>query len=314
MADDRYTTRAEAIMRASLTPSLVVIVACGSGTNHAGFDAGGAPSDAAAEVSTDDGGAGDDGSPTFGDGSVPEGGKTTDGGADCPASAQMVYITGEPAELWSFWPPTFTFKKIGNLTCTQSPTHMTVDRNGTAWVVDATGMIYKTSTKDATCAPAPKWTVHAGFPDFAISLVGVKNTDTTLYLLGATDLASFDYATGTFKDIGPPAVASTGGDMTSNGDGTLYFLQAYVSPHPLYNLNPANAMVIKTYTVQASGVGTQALAYFGARFYAFENNVVNEYDPKTNGVKSLGTAPLTVTGAGQSTCVPQAPVDAGPPQ
>ena len=300
-------------MRASL--ALCLVVACGGGNRATGFDGGGGALDATAEAGSDDAATPDDGGPPgFDDGSVPDSGKVEDAGSQCPPSAQMVYITGLPAELWSFWPPTFTFKKIGTLTCTSSPTHMTVDRTGTAWVVDGTGMIYKTSTKDASCAPAAKWTPRAGFPDFAISLVGVKNTDTTLYLLGATDLASFDYATGTFKDIGPPGVPSTGGDMTSNGDGTLYFLQAYVSPHPLYDLNPANAGVIKTYSVQASGTGSQALAYFGGRFYAFEDNVVNEYDPKTNGLKQLSTAPLEVTGAGQSTCVPQVPIDAGPPQ
>jgi hypothetical protein len=300
-------------MRASL--ALCVVVACGGGGHATGFDGGGGALDATAEAQSDDAATSDDGGTVgFGDGSIPDSGNMEDAGSQCPPAAQMVYITGMPAELWSFWPPTFTFKKIGTLTCTSSPTHMTVDRTGTAWVVDATGMIYKTSTKDATCAPAAKWTPHAGFPDFAISLVGVKNTDTTLYLLGATDLASFDYATGAFKDIGPPPVPSTGGDMTSNGDGTLYFLEAYVSPHPLYELKPTNAAVMKTYTVQATGIGSQALAYFGGRFYAFEDNVVNEYDPKTNGLKQLSTAPLEVTGAGQSTCVPQVPVDAGPPQ
>ncbi len=253
-----------------------------------------------------------DGGPIFGDSSVPDAPAYDPDAGTCPKEALMVYVTGQPAELWSFWPPTFTFKKIGALSCTNSPTHMTVDRNGTAWVV-ASGNIYKTSTKDATCSMLSTWSPQAGFFDFALSLVGVSNTDTTLYLLGQSQLASFDILKGTFKVVGTPSVASTGGDMTSNGDGTLYFLQAYVSPHTLYDIAPSNAAVKKTYTVNAPGTGSQALAYFGGRFYAFENNVVYEYDPVANSIKTLGNAPLTVTGAGQSTCVPQTPQDAGPP-
>jgi hypothetical protein len=224
----------------------------------------------------------------------------------------MIYVTGQPAELWSFWPPTFTFTKIGDVTCT-SPTHMTVDRTGTAWIVGG-GNVYKTSTSTAACALAPNWQPQAAFSDFAVSFVGLTNNDTSLYLLGDSgQLGKFDIAMGTFQVVGTPAVASPLGDMTSRGDGNLYFLQAYVSPHPLYEIAPTTATVTKTYSVGATGVGSQALAYFGARFYAFEDNIVYEYDPVANTVQMLGPAPLEVTGAGQSTCVPTTIVDAGTP-
>jgi hypothetical protein len=252
--------------------------------------------------------------PTFlGDGALLDAGSRADlDAAACPPAATTIYVTGQPAELWTFWPPTFTFTKIGTLSCTSSPTHMTVDRNANAWVV-AGGSIYKTSTRTAACAPLSTWTPQTNFWDFALSMVGVTSTDTTLYLLGSSSLASFDIASGAFKVIGSPVVSAFAGDMTSNGDGSLYFLQGYVSPHPLYRIDPATAMVARTYQVNAPGTGSQALAYFGGRFYAFENNVVYEYDPVTNAVAMLGTAPLTVTGAGQSTCVPQTPQDGGPP-
>ena len=117
----------------------------------------------------------------------------------------------------------------------------------------------------------------------------------------------------TFTPIGSPAVAGILGDMTTNGDGTLYFLNDAPTLN-LYDINPANAAVKKTYTIpNASGGGDQALAYFGGRFYAFEDDVVYEYDPVANTTKNLGMAPISVTGAGQSTCVPTMPTDAGPP-
>ena len=232
----------------------------------------------------------------------------------CPANAQYIYITGQGAQLWSFWPPTFTFKLVGTLSCTTFPTHMTVDRNGTAWVVGS-GSIYKTSTLNATCSTLSTWTPQTGFDDFALSFVGLTCGDTSLYMLGQTngELAKFDIMKSTFTALGTPAVAGILGDMTTNGDGTLYFLNDAPTLH-LYELNPATAAVMKTYTIpNASGGGDQALAYFGGRFYAFENSTVYEYNPVTNTTKNIGTAPISVTGAGQSTCVPTQPTDAGPP-
>jgi hypothetical protein len=277
-----------------------------------GDDGGRQAGDGARDARTSDGSL-VEGATLFGDAGLLDARSAGDvDAAACPPAATTIYVTGEPAELWSFWPPTFTFTKIGNLSCTSSPTHMTVDRNANAWVV-AGGNIYKTSTLTAACAALSTWTPQLNFADFALSMVGVTSTDTTLYLLGSSSLASFDIASGAFNVIGSPVVGSFFGDMTSNGDGSLYYLQGLVSPHPLYQITPATAMVTRTYQVNAPGTGSQALAYFGGRFYAFESNTVYEYDPVTNAVTTLGTAPLNVTGAGQSTCVPQTPQDGGPP-
>ena len=101
----------------------------------------------------------DDVTPIYNDSSPPSDtgtGPDTSGDNCCPANAQYIYITGEGAQLWSFWPPTFTFKLVGTLTCTTFPTHMTVDRTGTAWVVGG-GNVYKTSTLNATCSTLGTW-------------------------------------------------------------------------------------------------------------------------------------------------------------
>lgn len=296
---------------------LLVVWGCGGTRGGSGFapDGGqtGAGQGSGNQGMGEDASLGDDAALSSGGGSQ-DAAPAGDGGGSCPANAQMVYVTGQPAELWSFWPPTFTFTKIGNLTCTSSPTHMTVDRNGTAWVV-GDGNVYKTSTKTAACSVAAKWQQQPNFGDFADSFVGVTNNDTSLFLLSQDtgQLGKFDIASGSFQVVGTPAVSAPGGDMTSTGNGKLWFLEAYTSPHPLYEIDPATATVIKTQNVNAPGTGSQALAYFGARFYAFENNIVYEYDPVANTIKTLGNAPLQVTGAGQSTCVPTVTVDAGTP-
>ena len=156
------------------------------------------------------------------------------------------------------------------------------------------------------------WTPQpAGFGDFALTFAGTTNDDKSLYILGSPSLALFDTMSGTFTIVGSPGV-QTFGDMTSNGDGTLYFLLDQPNPI-LYQLDPTDAHVIKGQNVAANGGGSQALAYFGGLFYAFEDNQVSSFDFATTTTTALGMAPIQVTGAGQSTCVPSTPTDASAP-
>jgi hypothetical protein len=236
-----------------------------------------------------------------------------DGGTECPLAATLVYVTGEDDDLWSFYPPTLKFTEIGMFNCLSFPTHMTVDRQGNAWVV-ANGNIYKASTKDATCTAVPTWTPHLQFDDFALTFIGTSNTiDPHLYIMSETKLGLFDVPAGSVTVIGDAPVADALGDMTSNGDGTLYFLWDTDTP-TLYNVDPTNASVIKSTPLSpATGGGDQALAYWGGEFYAFENNVIWQYEPTTGAVGTPGSAPLSVTGAGQSTCVPKTGAPPPPP-
>ncbi len=277
-------------------------VACGGSKDGSGFD------------KTDGGGGGGllgggegGGGPNFGG----EGGNTTGGGdasADgCPPSATLVYVTGQGDKLYSFYPPDQTFTLIGKFDCLSNPTHMTVDRQGNAWVV-AGGQIYKASTADASCSAVSTWKPNGNYSDFSLTFIGITNTvDNTLFVLNnSSKLSSFDIGSGALTSIGNVGTSATLGDMTSNGDGTLFFLKDVSTP-VLYDFSPTDASTIGSNAIQAMGGGSQALAFWGGRFYAFENSDINEYDPMMKTTKSIGTAPLSVTGAGQSTCVPKVP-------
>ena len=229
---------------------------------------------------------------------------TGDASADCPASARLIYVTGVGSKLYSFNPETATFTLVGTLTCLASPTHMTVDRSGTAWVVSS-GRIYKASTLDASCSAVSNWTPDpVNFGDFALTFLGTTSaTDSTLYILGNPgELGSFDTLTGHVTSIGHLSIQASG-DMTTNGDGTLYFLEQAVM-QTLNQINPTNAAVLASYQTGQS-LNSQALAYYGGLFYDFVGSSVFTFDTTTKVATSLGTAPLSVTGAGQSTCVPQ---------
>jgi len=241
----------------------------------------------------------DSGSPLGGDAAT---------GPDCPPSAKLIYVTGVESEsapigndLYSFDPTTGSFKLIGAMSCLEGPTHMTVDRQGTAWVV-ANGELYKASTENASCARVTSFTPDPDrFPDFALSFVA---TDTSLYLLGTSgELGEFNTTVGgPVLDVGTISIPASG-DMTTGGDGTLYYLEQ-AATQTLNELNPANASIIHSWTTGKNSMNTQALAYYGGLFYDFIGNAVFTYDTSTSTTKSIGTAPIYVTGAGQSTCVP----------
>ena len=70
-------------------------------------------------------------------------------------------------------------------------------------------------------------------------------------------------------------------------------------------LNPAFALALAPAPAPAPApVPAPALSFWGGSFYAFENSAIFQYDPIKNTTTAKGNAPLQVTGAGQSTCVP----------
>jgi hypothetical protein len=303
--DRERLNRSVRVVGASLLLALLVAAAaCGSGSNKPGFSnepEAGAPDGGGVSF---EGGTGPEDAPTF---VGPDGSFDAVSPDDCPPSATLVYVTGVGDKLYSFFPPTLTFTLVGQFNCLSSPTHMTVDRQATAWVV-AGGRIYKASTKDATCTEVSTWQPDPTFNDFALTFVGVKDpVDTTLYLLNdSRNLARFDVSSGASTPINSVDPTATLGDMTSNGDGTLYFLQDIFTP-VLWNIDPQTGATIAHQALSAAGGGSQALAFWGGSFYAFENSTIYQYDPAAKTTTSLGSAPLMVTGAGQSTCVPKIP-------
>jgi hypothetical protein len=230
--------------------------------------------------------------------------------ATCPTVATLVYLLAEGSALYSYFPPTQTFTRIGALSCLSSPTHMTVDRQGTAFIV-AGGRIYRASTQDASCSELTTWKPDAAFYDFSLTFIGTTNAiDDTLYLMNASvTLVTFDVMTGVRTPVAPAiTLPSSPGDMTSNGDGTLYLLRGDAGANPtLYRLDPKTATVISQDTLTAQGQSNQALAFWGGSFYAFENDAVYQFDPMKKTTTLVATAPASVIGAGQSTCVPKYP-------
>jgi len=227
--------------------------------------------------------------------------------SDCPPSARFIYVTGESNQLFSYRPETGDFKLVGAFDCLSGPTHMTVDRKGTAWVV-ASSLLYRASTEDAHCSRVESWTPGVNdFADFSLSFVTTTAcADPHLYVLDdSARLASFDPATGVRTIIRTLAGFADGvGDMTSDGDGHLYFVHD-VTAQRLFEIRPSSGEVVDSWRTTETGGVDEALAFYGGLFYDFLDSNVYTFDPTTGAARSIGTAPLSVTGAGQSTCVPK---------
>src|SRR5206468_4171769 len=122
----------------------------------------------------------------------------------CTAAAELIYVLSAENDLYSFDPPSKTFKKIGPLKCDTSaqpglqPNSMAVDRNAVAWVnytagdtltgADTAGVVFKVSTFDASCQPTPVnltqgwWRLGMGF-----STDTVGGTTEKLFVAGTGD-------------------------------------------------------------------------------------------------------------------------------
>ena len=298
---------------ASAICALAVSIAAGcSATGDASgvgasLGAGGGASSSSATSSSSTGTSGVGGSPLMLTGSDAGTDASADGStADCPASAKLIYVTGSSNQLYSYDPTTGVFTLIGTFDCLTNPTHMTVDRSGTAWVV-SNGLLYTASTVNAHCNLVSNWTPGVNeFFDFALTFVGTgPGTDPNLYVLDDSgNLAAFNPTTGVRTAITTLAgLTSSLGDMTSNGDGHLYFVHD-VAAQRLYEIVPTTGAVVNSWLTTEVGGNSEALAFYGGLFYDFLGSAAYTFDTSTSTAQSVGNAPLEVTGAGQSTCVP----------
>ena len=180
---------------------------------------------------------------------------------------------------------------------------MTVNRTGTAWVV-ANSLLYTASTATAHCTKVANWTPGVGeFVDFSLTFVGTTSaTDTTLYVVDdSARLGAFDTLTGVRTVVTTlSGFTDALGDMTSNGDGHLYFIHD-VAAQTLYEIAHDRS---GRHVVGDRRDGRRlrgAIAYYGGLFYDFLDSDVYTFECTTRVATSIGTAPLEVTGAGQST-------------
>lgn len=306
-------------VRACLAASGVVValsifVACGARTELGAPELPDAHADVASDHEAD--AIEDDGLPTidqFVDAPIP---------TDCPdAGATLVYIVSGENDLYSFYPPTLAFTKIGTIACTpnSSPYSMAVDRKGIAYSVFADGSLWQIDTANASCKPTTYQPAQSGDPffNFGMGFAG-DQTSESLYIADASftansvGLATLDTKAFTRSFIADFQPELPRCELTGTGDGRLFAfclsLSGSGSQIAEVDRKTAKVVAINTLTVGDKN-DAFAYAFWGGQFWIFHgpqgSSSVTEYDPITFAETQVTSIAATIVGAGVSTCAPQ---------
>ena len=242
---------------------------------------------------------------------------------DCPdADATLVYVLTQQNELFSFYPPTATFKLIGRIACPAAgatPWSMTVNRKGIAFAVFSDGHLYRVSTATAACTPTPYVPGQQGWTTFGMGYVADTNDPgETLYVsentfnapskgLGYIDTTSFTlHVVGAFN----PSIPRS--ELTGTGDGRLFsFYPDDTQPGShLSEVDKTNARIIAANALRVGQPNSAfAFAFWGGDFWIFTSpggpSQVTRFRPSDGTETPMTTMPSTIVGAGVSTCAPQ---------
>lgn len=241
--------------------------------------------------------------------------------SDCPdAGSTYIYVLGEANELYSFYPPTLSFKSIGKVSCSQtaSPYSMAVTRSGIAFSVFTDGHLFEISTANAACKSTPFVSGQQGFTgSFGMGFSEIADGGESLFVAGtgvtqASGLATIDVTSFVLSVVGqfqPPLPSRC--ELSGTGDGRLfaYCVPMFGSGATIAELDPQTAAVLSSHALTAPANVAFAFAFWGGDFWLFTApgglSTVTKYDPIAQTQTDVATAPLTIVGAGVSTCAPQ---------
>jgi len=261
------------------------------------------------------------------------------GGACDGTGTELVYVVDDAYNLVSFDPEKLAagnnpFALIGQLNCAAgtplgggigaaTPFSMSVDRNGTAWVLYNSGEIFHVSTTDASCQPT-SWTPGGGgFELFGMGFVSdIAGSDNeTLYIAGGDaidltggNLGSINKINLQVSTLGPLPAAEQSPELTGTGDAKLYGYFPGTLTTFVANLDKTNSARGESWDTTAleGGASAWAFAHWGGHFFIFATsglfvpvNSVYELDPITGLTTTvIADSAYRVVGAGVSTCAP----------
>ncbi len=233
--------------------------------------------------------------------------------SDCPdAGDTLVYVLGAHDELYSFFPPTLTFKPIGTISCTtkSTPNSMAVTRSGIAFTNFLDGELFEISTANAACKATTYVPNQLGWSTYGMGYAGNSDGGETLFVsgFGMQGLAAIDTSSFTLVPIAQyqPQVQFPC-ELTGTGAGKLYGFCPFGSGAYFYEIDPATAKILSSHQLATGNKTSFAFAFWGGEFWIFTgngNSSVTRYDPNTQTETNVTTAPIEIVGAGVSTCAP----------
>jgi hypothetical protein len=242
---------------------------------------------------------------------------------DCPdAGATLVYIITAQNDLFSFYPPSLAFTKIGTVACPAmkgaTPYSMAVNHLGTAYSVFTDGTLWQVDTANAACTATSYVPSVMGTPffNFGMGYAGDAMGE-SLYVADANfgadsqGLATIDtmsFARSFIADFNPSLPRC---ELTGTGNGRLFAfcLNLSGSGSILAEVDRTNANVIAENDLSVGSPNDAfAYAFWGGEFWIFSGpstTTVTQYDPGTQTETTVATMTSTIVGAGVSTCAPQ---------
>ena len=245
---------------------------------------------------------------------------------DCPdAGATLIYVIGATNDLYSFYPPTLAFTKIGTVAChdgTQTPFSMAVNHLGIAYSVFTDGNLFQVSTANAACQSTTYTPNQKGFDLFGMGYASNLDGGESLYIIqvdfmsNSMGLGTIDTTAFTFSFVGSFSPALTPEcELTGTGDGRLYALclPKNGTGSTLAQIDPATAQIIgEDQLTTGNGQEALAFAFWGGDFWIFTSTgtmpfktTVTEYDPVAKTEVAMTALADEIVGAGVSTCAPQ---------
>ncbi len=302
-----------ALLSLSVLASLSLLAACSSNSAPAAEGGGGDPPF----------GGGDGGG--FGPSADASGGTLQ----ECAEETKNIFVITEDSILYSFNPPTLTFKPVGRLECQNGarPTSMAVDRFGTAWIRHDDGLIWKVDTRTLACTltdfapPGQTEPFHQFGMGFSTLSKGSSNEQLFLSDNSGTGLAKLNTDTLKVNFVGPYTgdLAGRTSELTGTGDGKLYgfFVTA---PAQIAEISKGTGEIISAKELPNVYAGNAwAFSFYGGDFYIYTSSEgngggppragggsdVTRYRPSDGSIEVVKPkVGFKIVGAGVSTCAP----------
>jgi len=247
----------------------------------------------------------------------------------CPESARPIYAVeadvNDPlsqGKLVRFDAMTLEFTEIGELNCPvlddETPFSMSVDRQGTAWVLYGSGDLYKVNTTDASCEATTYRGGQSGFWLFGMgfTLRTPGQPQETLFIAGGAGpgvdtprLGTLSFPDFQVSEIGP---ISDWPEMSGTADAELWAFFPGSDPPQVSRLG-SNGQVQESIPVDGidGDPNAWAFAHWGGKFWLFYKSQTDEStrvfmverDP-VNVEEVVTNSGRYIVGAGVSTCAP----------
>ena len=243
-----------------------------------------------------------------------------------------IFVLSITAELWKYFPETNNFQQLGPIGCDLPPStfSMAVDRLGFAWVQFSDGQLRKVAVTNVDDCTDPGYQVgQMGITTFGMAFVSNSAADACDRIYGndASGIAEGNAISDFFAidpvslDIIPISKSDYGtAELSGTGDGRAFFF-AGANPAKLIEINKATGAKLDTLPLTGVELGSAwAFAAFAGDFYFFTNSQggpgsevthIDYDDSDKNGVQDITVvipnAPISIVGAGVSTCAPTAP-------